>query len=109
MLKKSSKLNIVLDEKSVSRGKIESDGSIDIFGKFDGEATAKKTVIVRKNAIFKGKIYASNVYIYGRADADIYAHEGVIVAAGGNLKGNIECRYFIINRGGEHNGNCFIV
>ncbi|NLM43841.1 MAG: polymer-forming cytoskeletal protein [Clostridiales bacterium] len=110
MLKKAqSTINIILGEKSVACGKFESEGSIDIYGMFDGELSAKKNVVIGKGATVKGKICASNVYIYGKVEADISATKSVTVASGASLIGNIECKYITIDKGGAHKGNCFIV
>jgi len=52
----------------------ENEATIDIGGCMEGSAYCK-CVIVRKNGIIKGDIYADTVKIYGRVEGTIKAHD----------------------------------
>ena len=70
------------------KGIINSNDTIDIYGKVEGEINAKK-VFIHKSGIVLGKISAQEIGVYGKCYADLYVKTSCEIFNTATIKGNI--------------------
>ena len=88
------------------KGEIHSEENLLIEGKVQGTITAKShEVTVGKSGAVKANIAAKIVRIEGAVQGDIQGGEKVIIAASGNVKGNIITPRMSLEDGAKFKGS----
>lgn len=88
------------------KGEIHSEENLLIEGKVQGTITAKShEVTVGKSGAVKANIVAKIVRIEGAVQGDIQGGEKVIIAASGNVKGNIVTPRMSLEDGAKFKGS----
>ena len=87
------------------KGDINGDGDVDIDGTLDGSVTLPaNSVTVRSAGCLKGGIKARNVFIAGKVNGDITAHERIELEASAQVDGNVKARRISVRDGARITG-----
>ena len=87
------------------KGDIHGDGDVDIDGTLDGSVTLPaNSVTVRSAGCLKGGIKARNVFIAGKVNGDITAHERIELEASAQVDGNVSARRISVRDGARITG-----
>lgn len=88
------------------KGTIQSEGSIRIDGRVEGEIHAKGTVTIAEHGLITGEIMASTVICSGRINGNVTAREKVHLLKPGELIGNIQTPSVVLEEGSHFQGMC---
>ncbi|MCX7773925.1 MAG: polymer-forming cytoskeletal protein, partial [Clostridia bacterium] len=83
-------MDTVLGEYTTFVGNIESEGSIKILGKVEGDVKAGGDVYIESPSTINGNIYGSNVYVSGTIKGNILSKGILHLMAQARLYGDIE-------------------
>ncbi|HPU44155.1 MAG TPA: polymer-forming cytoskeletal protein [Dictyoglomaceae bacterium] len=83
-------LDAIIGPQTELEGKIFSNASLRIDGKFKGEIEAKETVIVGNSGYVEGNIKGNRVIIIGEVVGNIYCTGSLEIFSTGKLKGDIK-------------------
>ncbi|MGB4645710.1 MAG: polymer-forming cytoskeletal protein [Dictyoglomaceae bacterium] len=83
-------LDAIIGPHTELEGKIFSNASLRIDGKFKGEIEAKETVIVGNSGYVEGNIKGNRVIIIGEVVGNIYCTGSLEIFSTGKLKGDIK-------------------
>lgn len=108
MLKKRNipTMDTIIGEHTTVIGSMESDSSIKICGRIEGDITSKGDVVVLENAVVKGDIRAENLIIAGTVNGNLYVNNTLHLEATARVKGDMELHSFITDEGAFFEGNC---
>ena len=81
-------------------GTLETEGDIQINGKFKGQIVSGGDVIIGDSAEIKSDIDAQNVYVAGEVQGEIRAREKLEILETGRVLGNVESSALSIEPGG---------
>jgi cytoskeletal protein CcmA (bactofilin family) len=88
------------------QGQIVSREDIVVDGLIEGSITAgDHQVIVSDSGVVKGDIHASVILVEGSVSGDISANQNVVIAASGNIIGNIESPRVTLEDGAKFKGS----
>ncbi|MDO4753604.1 MAG: polymer-forming cytoskeletal protein [Bacillota bacterium] len=107
--KKPADFDVVIGAKAVINGDIDTEGSICIDGKVNGNIKTNGDVIISENASLTGNIKAYSVDIYGSCIGDIETVGDINVNASATLKGDAKCGSIKTAPGCEFSGNLTVV
>ncbi len=82
-------------------GNISAAEDLAIFGRVEGRIQSEATVVVEGSAIIEGDITAAYVVVRGLVVGDIAGVEGVEVAPGAQVAGDIRTRRLTLRAGGR--------
>jgi cytoskeletal protein CcmA (bactofilin family) len=97
--KQSDKLESLIGAGSEFRGDISVSGTLRIDGNFLGNATAS-WIVVGEEAVIKGDLKASGIFIGGRIDGNVNADDVVEIKPTGYFFGDICSKRLVIAEGG---------
>lgn len=100
--------DIVIGAYSIIKGDIQSEGSIRVEGKIQGDITSLGNVIISENAFVKGNILSQNADIYGQCHGDVKVKGKINLHHKATLIGDIVAKSFNTNEGSTFKGNCFV-
>ncbi|HOJ92916.1 MAG TPA: polymer-forming cytoskeletal protein [Dictyoglomaceae bacterium] len=83
-------LDAIIGPHTELEGKIFSNASLRIDGKFKGEIEAKETVIVGNSGYVEGNIKGNRVIIIGEVVGNIYCTGSLEIFSTGKLKGDLK-------------------
>lgn len=109
MFKKSfsaETVDTLIGQYSVFNGDIESEGTIKIEGKLNGNVVSGSDVYISEPAVIKGNITARNIYLSGNIDGNITAKGILHLLSTSKLSGDIEVHSFVADEGSIFRGNC---
>ena len=89
-------------------GKLNFEGIVKIDGFFEGEVFSTGTLIVGENGHIVGNIESESVSILGKVEGDVKANDLVEIKAEGYLKGTIQTKDLIVERGAHFDGQCIM-
>src|SRR6266850_2320275 len=78
-----------LPEGSTASGKVNLEGSARIDGHFDGEITAKDSIVIGESAMITGDIKAVSIMVSGTVRGDITGSERIEICPSANVFGNL--------------------
>jgi len=112
MLKKKNNpasLDTVIGEYTSLVGNVESDGSLKILGKVEGDVKAGGDVYIESTSTIMGNIYGSNVYVSGKVKGNIIAKGLLHLQAQARVYGDIEVSSIVTDEGAIFQGNCKMI
>jgi len=102
-------MDTVLGEYTTFTGNIESEGSVKILGKVEGDIKASGDVYIETTSSVTGNVYGSNVYISGYIKGNVLAKGIIHIMAQARLYGDIEVSGIVTDEGAIFQGNCKMV
>ncbi|MBM7562392.1 bactofilin family protein [Fusibacter tunisiensis] len=103
-----SNYDIVIGEKSIIKGDLDSEGSIRVDGKIIGNITTLGNVIVSENAYVNGNITCSNAEIFGVCEGDVKVKGKLNLHQKSTLIGEVLAKSFNTKEGASFKGNCTV-
>ena len=85
-------------------GDSETNGSLRIEGTLRGDVRAGKSVLIGKNGLLEGNIYAQDVVIAGRVLGSVYAESYLELKATSEISGKIQARRMRVEEGSALQG-----
>jgi cytoskeletal protein CcmA (bactofilin family) len=77
-------------------------------GTLRGEVRSTALLVIGETGLVDGTVRATKLLILGRVQGTVLEAARVEIAAGGELRGDVEARSFVIQEGGRFDGNCRI-
>lgn len=102
-------MDTVLGEFTTFTGNIESEGSIKVLGKVEGDVKASGDVYIEQTSSVTGNIYGSNVYISGYIKGNVLAKGILHLMTQAKLYGDIEVNSIVTDEGAIFQGNCRMI
>lgn len=109
LIKKPILFDVVIGAKAVINGDVETEGSICIDGKINGNIQTDGDVIVSENASINGDIKALSADIFGSCTGDVETTGHINVNESAILKGNAKCGSIKTAPGCEFSGNLTVL
>ncbi|NMA67365.1 MAG: polymer-forming cytoskeletal protein [Clostridiaceae bacterium] len=102
-------MDTVLGEYSSISGNIESEGSIKILGKVEGDIKAGGDVYIEATSSITGNVYGSNVYVSGTIKGNVLSKGILHLMTQARLYGDIEIGSIVTDEGAIFQGNCRMI
>lgn len=102
-------MDTVLGEFTTFTGNIESEGSVKILGKVEGDIKASGDVYIEPTASVTGNTYGSNVYISGYIKGNVLSKGILHIMTQAKLYGDIEVNSIVTDEGAIFQGNCRMI
>ncbi|MGI6086291.1 MAG: bactofilin family protein [Acetivibrionales bacterium] len=102
-------MDTVLGEFTTFTGNIESEGSVKILGKVEGDIKASGDVYIEPTASVTGNIYGSNVYISGYIKGNVLSKGILHIMSQAKLYGDIEVNSIVTDEGAIFQGSCRMI
>lgn len=102
----AKKIDTYIGAESLIKGNIESEKSVSIDGKINGDVTCKGEVIIGKNSVINGNIKAYSVTASGYIKGNINANDFIKLTTSCKVEGDICAKSFIADEGAVFNGVC---
>jgi len=102
-------MDTVLGEYTTFSGNIESEGSIKVLGKVEGDIKASGDVYIEPTSHITGNIYGSNVYIGGYIKGNILAKGMLHLMTQSKVYGDVEIDTIVTDEGAIFQGNCRMI
>ncbi len=99
-------MDTVIGEHTTFTGNIESDGSIKVEGRVDGDIKAGGDINILTNAIVVGNVSCNNMTLSGTVTGNIYAKGSLHLEATCRLKGDVDIHSLVTDEGAVFEGNC---
>ncbi len=111
MLKKRTPaaMDTIIGEYTTIKGDLESESSVKVVGRVDGNIKASGDVIVLVNASISGNIWADNLIVAGTINGDVHVKNNLHLESTARLKGDMEVHSFVTDEGAVFEGNCKMV
>ena len=87
-------------------GKIKTDGSIRIDGKFVGDINAKANAAVGLTGSVDGTLSARTITVAGKISGTVIAAEKLVLEAKSVLQGDIRAAKLVVDEGAMFDGKC---
>jgi len=109
--RKSSPANMdtVIGEYTTFIGNVDTEGSLKILGKVDGDVKAGGDIYIESSSSITGNVYGSNVYLSGKVKGNIMAKGILHLQAQARLYGDIEVSSIVTDEGAIFQGNCKMI
>ncbi|MCY9667142.1 polymer-forming cytoskeletal protein [Paenibacillus alginolyticus] len=95
----------LIGEGTTFEGRIKSAASIRIEGGITGDIECAGDVIIGENGVVKSNISARDVVLAGNVQGNIITKGKLTITSTGSLQGNISAASFVIEEGGQFQGN----
>jgi len=112
MLKKKAAplaMDTVLGEYTSITGNIESEGSIKILGKVEGDIKAGGDIYIEASSSVTGNVYGSNVFVSGRVKGNILSKGLLHLMTQARVYGDIEIGSLVTDEGAIFQGSCRMI
>lgn len=86
-------------------GDCETEGTLRIEGRIEGNARAGKAVVVGKDAVVHGDIFTQDAVIGGRVSGTVVAQSRLELQASCIIEGEVRSRRIKLEEGGQVNGS----
>lgn len=87
-------------------GKIKTEGSIRIDGKFVGDITAKANAAVGLTGTIDGTISARSITVAGKVSGTVTAAEKLVLESKSIMQGDIRAVKLVVDEGAMFDGKC---
>lgn len=87
-------------------GKIKTDGSIRIDGRFIGDVNAKANAAVGISGNIDGSLSARNITVAGKVNGTLIAAEKLVLEARSVMQGDIRAAKLVVDEGAQFDGKC---
>lgn len=91
------------------KGDMISSTDIRVDGEIDGMIYTDGKVVVGETASLSGRMFCSNVDMWGKMDGDIYVKDILSVKSLAVINGNIHVRKLQVEMGAQINGTCKMI
>ncbi|HVY26312.1 MAG TPA: polymer-forming cytoskeletal protein [Polyangiaceae bacterium] len=95
----------VIGAGTVVRGNVEGEGSLELFGRVEGDVSMSGDVLVAEGASVLGSISAAKISVLGAVQGDLRGSEAVLVERGARVVGDLSAPRIGISAGGLVRGN----
>lgn len=102
-------MDTIIGENTSLTGNVESDSSIKVMGRVEGDIKACGDVIILVNAVIKGDIWADNLTISGTVNGNLHVKNNLHLEPTARVKGDMELHSFVTDEGAVFEGNCKMV
>lgn len=102
-------MDTIIGEHTTFRGNAESDSSIKVIGRVEGDIKAAGDVIILVNAVVVGNIWAENLVVAGMVTGNVHANNNLHLESTARLKGDMEVHSFVTDEGAVFEGNCKMI
>jgi len=113
MLKKKksspSSMDTVIGEYTTFVGNVDTEGSLKILGKVEGDVKAGGDIYIESSSSITGNVYGSNIYVSGKVKGNIIAKGILHLQAQARLYGDIEVSSIVTDEGAIFQGNCKMI
>lgn len=97
----------ILSEGTMVKGSLQSEGSLRIDGKFEGELTLKGKLVIGKKGVVTGTVVCSSADIEGELTIEKMKVAGLLsIKESARIQGTIEADRLYIEQGAVFNGQC---
>ena len=79
----------VIGAGTVVRGNVEGDGSLEIFGRVEGDVSTSGEVVVGEDGVVRGNITAEKISVQGAVQGDLRGTEAVLLERGAKVVGDL--------------------
>jgi cytoskeletal protein CcmA (bactofilin family) len=94
----------VIAQGTVYKGDIESDGSIQVYGRAEGTLSAKEDVWLAEGSDVEATITARRVIVAGRVSGTVNAHSRFEALPQGVIEADVQAPSFVVHEGAAING-----
>ncbi len=105
---KTIKTTSFLSEGTELNGKLTIKGGIRIDGKVKGEIQSGSVVMLGDSARIRADIHAEAVISSGQVEGNIFSAQHVQISNPGSIKGSIQTRELVLEKGVYFDGSCKI-
>lgn len=91
---------------TVFEGKIKTEGSIRIDGKFVGDIAAKANAAVGLTGIVDGTLSARTITVAGKISGKVIAEEKLVLESKSVMQGDIRAAKLVVDEGAVFDGKC---
>jgi len=102
-------MDTIIGEYTTFTGNIDSEGSVKILGKVEGDIKSSDEVYIEPTASIKGNVYGSNVYVSGTIAGNVFSKGILHLMAQSKLLGDIEVNSIVTDEGAIFHGNCKMI
>ncbi len=102
-------MDTILGEYTSFVGNIDTEGSIKVLGKIEGDIKAGGDVYIESSASITGNIYGSNVYVSGAIKGNILTKGLLHLMTQARLHGDIEVTSIVTDEGAIFQGSCRMI
>lgn len=102
-------MDTVIGQYSTFVGNIESEGSIKILGKVEGDIKAGGDIYIEATSSITGNVYGSNVFMSGTIKGNIISKGILHLMAQARLYGDIEVTSIVTDEGAIFQGSCRMI
>lgn len=99
-------MDTIIGEHTSFTGNLESDSSIKVEGRVEGDIKAAGDVTILVNAVVVGNIWCENLIIAGTVNGDVHVKNNLHLESTARLKGDMELHSFVTDEGAVFEGNC---
>ncbi|HEY8500386.1 MAG TPA: polymer-forming cytoskeletal protein, partial [Clostridia bacterium] len=99
----------IIGENTTIKGDIESDSSVKVIGRIEGNIKASGDIIVLINATIKGNVWAENLIVAGSISGDVHVKNNLHLESTARLIGDMEVHSFVTDEGAVFEGNCRMI
>ncbi|MEO8166634.1 MAG: polymer-forming cytoskeletal protein [bacterium] len=91
---------------TVFEGKIKTEGSIRIDGKFVGDILAKANAAVGGTGTIEGTLSARTITVAGKISGKVTAEEKLVLESKSVMQGDIRAAKLVVDEGAMFDGKC---
>jgi cytoskeletal protein CcmA (bactofilin family) len=102
-------VDTLIGEHTAFTGNIETEGSVKILGKVEGDIRANGDVHLEASARIQGQIFGASIFIAGRVDGNVTAKALLHLQSTARLFGDIEVGSMVTDEGAVLQGVCRMV
>lgn len=107
--KQNTEYDIIIGEKSQVNGDIQTEGSVFLDGKIEGNVTSQGQVVVSQKSTVTGSIKAQAVEMYGKCKGNVETKTSLVIYGEASLIGDVVCESLTTTPGCEFKGNVQVV
>lgn len=94
----------VIAQGTVYKGDVQSDGSIQVYGRAEGTLTAKEDIWLAEGADVEATVTARRVIVAGRISGSVRAHSRFEALPQGVIEADVQAPSFVVHEGAAING-----
>ena len=102
-------MDTVIGEYTTFVGNTDTEGSLKILGKVEGDIKAGGDVYIESSSTINGNVYGSNVYVSGKIKGNILAKGILHLQSQARLFGDIEVSSIVTDEGAIFQGSCKMI
>jgi cytoskeletal protein CcmA (bactofilin family) len=91
----------IIGQGTAIRGNVEGEGSLEIYGRVNGNVAVSGDVTLGPGAVVQGSITGSRLVIGGSVTGDLNGSEAVVLGATANVRGDLTAPRIGIEEGAE--------